>query len=290
MVGREADDGDGDMNIKKALDDLQRTVDDQVADAASMLGMQGMPGMAALTTPSLGRPRDRTRDPVILECALDVLAEMGYEAMTIEMVATRARAGKATLYRRWPSKAHLVVDAIGCVPTFDGDASHVPDTGSLRGDLLAVLEGSGLEEEDRTNRVVAGLFGLFPQEPGLAQIVRERILEPRTALLRALLERAQDRGEVPPDRDLDAIALTIPSTAVYQRMFLNEPLTREFVVRIVDGLMLPAAGVVPGRWVPVPGSDAGAEPDAGDVPGNWVAVPQPGAGAASDANPAGPDA
>ena len=65
--------------------------------------------------PRLGRKRDHTRDPEILDVALDVLAETGYDGMTIDMVATRAKAGKATLYRRWPSKADLVLDAVACM-------------------------------------------------------------------------------------------------------------------------------------------------------------------------------
>ena len=69
--------------------------------------------------PRLGRKRDHTRDPEILDAALDVLAETGYDGMTIDMVAARAKAGKATLYRRWPSKAELVIDAVACMKQGD---------------------------------------------------------------------------------------------------------------------------------------------------------------------------
>ncbi|WP_149204122.1 TetR/AcrR family transcriptional regulator [Actinotalea subterranea] len=227
------------MNFKRALTDLQRSVDAQVADALAD-PLLGVPGLSA---PTLGRPRDRTRDPVILEAALDVLAETGYEAMTIEMVATRARAGKATLYRRWASKAHLVVDAVASIPTFDAASTQLPDTGSLRGDLLALLEGSGVQGEGRDSRIVAGLCAVFPQEPGLAAVVRERLLAPRVTLVRSVLERARDRGEVPAGRDLDVLALAVPAVVVYRMVFLNEPVTRDDVVALIDGLVLPAAGV-----------------------------------------------
>src|ERR1700710_1308083 len=86
--------------------------------------------------PKLGRKRDHSRDPEILQAALDVLAENGYDGMTIDMVAARAKAGKATLYRRWPSKGHLVVDAIACMKRSDAALAALPDTGTLRGDLV----------------------------------------------------------------------------------------------------------------------------------------------------------
>ncbi len=227
------------MNFKQALTDLHRSVDAQVAGALAD-PVLGVPGLSA---PSLGRPRDRTRDPVILEAALDVLAETGYEAMTIEMVATRAKAGKATLYRRWPSKAHLVVDAVASIPAVDAAATQLPDHGSLRDDLLALLDGLGVQGEDRNSRIVAGLCAVFPQEPGLAAVVRERLLSPRTALVRAVLERARDRGEVLAGRDLDVLALAVPAMVVYRMVFLNEPVTRDHVVAIIDDVVLPAAGV-----------------------------------------------
>ena len=223
------------MGFKEAMADLQRTVDAQVADAVEL-------------SVSLGRPRDHSRDPVILEAALDVLAQTGYEAMTIEMVAAMAKAGKATLYRRWPSKAHIVVDAVASMATFDADPSLLPDTGSLRGDLLALVDAAGLESGgDRNSRIVAGLCSVFPREPDLAAVVRSRLLEPRAALIRALLERARERGEVPADRDLDLIAEAIPAMIVYRMIFLSEPIAPDLAVAIIDEIVLPAAGVTGSR-------------------------------------------
>ena len=96
---------------------------------------------AASAPPSkLGRKRDHTRDPEILDAAIDVLAETGYDGMTIDMVAARAKAGKATIYRRWTSKAELVLDAVACMKAGDLDPEHLPDTGTLRGDLVAMIK------------------------------------------------------------------------------------------------------------------------------------------------------
>ena len=89
---------------------------------------------------ALGRKRDHTRDPEILDAALDVLAETGYDGMTIDMVAARAKAGKATLYRRWASKPELVLDAVACMKAKDLELDALPDTGTLRGDLVAMVK------------------------------------------------------------------------------------------------------------------------------------------------------
>ncbi|WP_234346660.1 TetR/AcrR family transcriptional regulator [Cellulomonas timonensis] len=224
MTGRD------DMGFKQAISDLQRTVDAEVE--------------AALHVPtSLGRPRDHTRDAVILEAALDVLAEHGYDAMTIEMVAAAAKAGKATLYRRWPSKAHLVVDAVGTLANLTPDLAQLPDTGTLRGDLIALSRVADPQLDDRKCRIVAGLCSAFPREPELAAVVRERLLEPLKTLIWVLLDRAKARGEIPPDRDLGLLALTLPAMVLYNTVFLNAPLTADSGLAIIDQILLPAAGV-----------------------------------------------
>ena len=75
-----------------------------------------------------------------------MLSEYGYDGMTIEMVANRAKAGKATLYRRWPSKAELVLDAVVCMKKADVDLDSLPDTGTLRGDLVSMIRPPSVEQ------------------------------------------------------------------------------------------------------------------------------------------------
>ena len=111
--------------------------------------MTTAPEPTATEAPRLGRKRDLTRDPEILEAALDVLAETGFERMTIDEVATRARAGKATLYRRWPSKSELVIDAVACMKRGAYDPSSLPDTGTLRGDLVAMIKEPSIADAQR---------------------------------------------------------------------------------------------------------------------------------------------
>src|SRR5689334_11946810 len=86
-----------------------------------------------------GRSRDDSRDPQILQATAQLLAEVGYDRLTMDAVAARAHAGKATLYRRWSSKGELVVDALGCAAHGETPEA-APDTGSLRGDLEALVK------------------------------------------------------------------------------------------------------------------------------------------------------
>ncbi len=191
--------------------------------------------------PRLGRKRDHSRDPEILEAALDVLAEEGYDGMTIDMVAARAKAGKATLYRRWPSKGELVVDAVACLKQVD--LEHLPDTGTLRGDLVAMIKPRTLEDAERKVQIMGGLMSVLSRSPELADAISAAIIEPRAEVNRILLRRALDRGEISPEVDIDALALVSPSMASYRTLVLKQPVDREFLIGLIDGVILPAAGV-----------------------------------------------
>jgi AcrR family transcriptional regulator len=194
----------------------------------------------------LGRKRDHTRDPEILQAAIDVLAECGYERMTIDMVAARAKAGKATLYRRWSSKAEMVVDAIACMKQGEFSPENLPDTGTLRGDLLAMIRPHSLEESERKLQVMAAVVSMLSRDPQLAEAVGAAITEPRTAINRALMQRAVDRGEIRSDADIETIAQIGPSMATYRTLAQRKPVDRDFLVSIIDGVVLPALGLRPG--------------------------------------------
>ncbi|MBM6403535.1 TetR/AcrR family transcriptional regulator [Phycicoccus sp. CSK15P-2] len=192
-----------------------------------------------------GRKRDHSRDPEILEAALDILAECGYDGMTVDMVAARAKAGKATLYRRWPSKAHLVIDAVACMKRAQHQAPP-PDTGTLRGDLVAMIRPPGIADGQRKMQVMGGLVSLLAREPELVEAVDEAITEPRVRQNRIVLERARDRGEIRADADLELVAHIGPAMASYRTLVQRRQVDREFLVRIIDEVVLPALGVPPG--------------------------------------------
>jgi AcrR family transcriptional regulator len=193
--------------------------------------------------PRLGRKRDHTRDPEILNCALEVLAETGYDGMTIDMVAARAKAGKATLYRRWPSKAELVIDAVACMKQSDLRPEDLPDTGTLRGDLLAMIKPHSIEDSERKLQVMAGLVSMLTRNPELSEAMNAAVVEPRAAINRMFLQRAIDRGEIASDCDVETLSLVSASMASYRTLILRKPVDRTFLMSIIDGVILPAVGL-----------------------------------------------
>ena len=191
----------------------------------------------------LGRKRDHTRDQEILDAALEVLAETGYDGMTIDMVAARAKAGKATVYRRWASKAELVVDAVACMKKNDLDLDSLPDTGTLRGDLLSMIKPHSIEEAEKKLQIMAGLMSMLTKDPDLADMANAAIVEPRAAVHRAFLRRAVERGEISADCDIETLAHITPSMAAYRLLILRKPVDRAFLVSLIDGVLLPAVGL-----------------------------------------------
>ena len=202
--------------------------------------------MTQLTDPpKLGRKRDLSRDPEILDAALEVLAETGYDGMTIDMVAARAKAGKATVYRRWSSKAELVIDAVACMKKEDLSPEKLPDTGTLRGDLIAMIKPHNIQDAEKKLRVMAGLMSLLSSAPELAETAREAIVEPRAAVNRMFIQRAIDRGEISADVDIDLIASISQSMVSFRTLMLRKTVTREYLISVLDNVVLPAAGIHP---------------------------------------------
>ena len=218
---------------------MERQSGRTVPAAMTQLAVSGQPPAEA----KLGRKRDHSRDPEILDAALEVLAEVGYDGMTIDMVAARAKAGKATLYRRWASKELLVIDAVACMKQLDLDPENLPDTGSLRGDLVAMIKPKTMEDGGRKMRVMAGLMSMISRDPELADAAHAAIMEPRAAANRVFLQRAIDRGEIPADTDVELIAIVAQSMTAFRTIMLRKPVTPEFLVSIIDTVVLPAVGL-----------------------------------------------
>jgi AcrR family transcriptional regulator len=186
------------------------------------------------------RPRvEGAREAEILDATVAVLAELGYDRLTMDAVATAAKASKATLYRRWSTKGELVVDAVsrakGCPQPQD------VDTGSLRGDLLAVTCGDGGVTDEIPMSVVAGLITALQRDQDLKAAFQQRFLAPRVALIDAIFGRAIARGEVAPDADLELIGQIVPAMCVHYAYVLGAQPDAEFVGRLIDNLVLPAA-------------------------------------------------
>jgi len=188
----------------------------------------------------VGRKRDHTRDAAIRDAALEVLAEVGYAGMTMDMVAVRAKAGKATLYRRWPSKAELLIDAVAGMKRSQVDLDRLPDTGTLRGDLVGLIKPQSIIEAQHKLKVMAGLTSLLSHDPRLADAVNAAIHEPWVDAYRVLFQRAVDRGEIPVPADIETLLHVVPSMAAFRVLIQRKPVDRDFLVSLIDGLLLPA--------------------------------------------------
>ena len=185
------------------------------------------------------RPRvEGERELEIFEATLQVLDEVGYDLLTMDAVASRAKASKATLYRRWRGKPELVVAAI---MSHKGE-SVVPDTGSLRGDLLeAYCGGDGGLNDPLAKSVLSAVVTAMGRDPEFAEVYRRDFIGPKVASSRAIYERARERGEVHPDVDLTVLAPALAGIVLHRAFLLGETVTPELVGRVLDEVILPAA-------------------------------------------------
>jgi AcrR family transcriptional regulator len=151
----------------------------------------------------------------ITEAALDELAKHGYGRLSMEAVAKRAAVGKSALYRRWPSKQDMVVAVLSEISV---PAEEVADTGSLRGDLLMILQAIHAWLTDpRVATILPDLTAEARRNPVLAKAIETTIGQPRRALGAATLHRAIDRGELPVDTNLE-LALDLVAAPIYWRL------------------------------------------------------------------------
>jgi AcrR family transcriptional regulator len=189
-----------------------------------------------------GRPRSEKARTAILDAATELLLEQGLETVSIDEVAERAGVSKATIYRWWPSKETLALDAL--YHEWDSARPEPSDTGSLRADLLALLRPWIQRVRARPyGRVVAELVAEAQTDPEFASIYHARFVAPRQEPARALLRRAIDRGELHPDIDVD-LALDLVYGPLFHRLLHGHaPLNDRFVRDVVDAV-LAGLGVV----------------------------------------------
>ena len=184
-----------------------------------------------------GRYLDSSRDVVLREAALALLAEVGYDRLTMDAVAARARAAKTTIYRRWPGKAELVVDALNSLK----GVPDVPDTGSLRRDLRALAESITSAESKFGAQVTIGMVNALAHDAALRRVFGERFLAPRMAGFRKVFEQAVARGEMPDGHDLDVLARLFPALALQQLVMSGELPDTRFAAQIMNEVVYPLA-------------------------------------------------
>jgi AcrR family transcriptional regulator len=184
------------------------------------------------------RPRvEGDRELEILDAALDVLADVGYDRMTMDAIATRAHASKATLYRRWHDKCSLVIDAL----KLEKGPTDLPDTGNFRDDLRSVFCGLGGITDQRTVSIFNSTITALNRDEEFAREFRERVIGPKLAVSRQIYERALERGEVREDLDVDLFVPALAGIILHRIYVLGETPTQELVERVIDEIILPAA-------------------------------------------------
>ena len=189
--------------------------------------------------PDTASPRPRVegvREREILDATLTVLAEAGYDRLTMDAVAAEAKASKATLYRRWSSKPELVVDAV----CSQKEHPPTPDTGTLRGDLLGAYCGMGGLGDARSMGVLAAVVTAMARDEEFAQAYRRDFIGPKVRAMRVVLDRAVARGEIRDDVDLDLVAPALPGIVLHRVFLLGEQATPDLVTRVIDQIILPA--------------------------------------------------
>jgi AcrR family transcriptional regulator len=183
-----------------------------------------------------GRPRDASRDEALRQAALEVMAEVGYRALTMDAVAAKARAGKATIYRRWESKLDLVIDTVNQLVHQNITE---PDTGSLAADLREFLSSFAAFLSGPTGKAAQALVGELPHEPELAAAFRDTFLVAQRDVLRGILDRGTSRGEIRIDAPRGTVVELAGAALTYRLMITGDPLDMTFVDRLVDTVLVP---------------------------------------------------
>ncbi|OLT28726.1 TetR family transcriptional regulator [Nocardiopsis sp. CNR-923] len=179
------------------------------------------------------RRRSERARRAILDAAAELIVEVGYAKLTMDAIAARAKVGKQTIYRWWPSKAVVVLDVFERMTGVPGSA--LPDTGDLAADLRTVLHATVDEfASPETDRVARAFTAEIQHDPELAATVAERLTRPNDEALRERLRAARAAGQLDPDLDLD-IALELVTAPITRRWLMRTaPLTHAYVDELLD--------------------------------------------------------
>ena len=200
--------------------------------------------MSAMADPATvshrGRPRSSEADKAISEATMALLAEEGWAGLTMSGVAQRAGVSTATLYRRFESKDDLVCAAVAT----SYDARPDIDHGSLEADLRAKLNEIVERVRGDGGRLVQGVIGEAARNPRLAQILRKTVFVSAHDEVRQMIQRAVDRGEIPPPEDVTLVISLVAGPLFHRLLLTGEPITSRVVDRLLP-LLLAALGAKP---------------------------------------------
>ncbi|HUD36871.1 MAG TPA: TetR/AcrR family transcriptional regulator [Streptosporangiaceae bacterium] len=196
--------------------------------------------MAAVHAPHqpprrVGRPRSEQAERAIIDAALEEFAEAGPQGLCIEKVAAKAGVGKATIYRRWPGKEELLLDAIGTMMS----PLPEPKGESVREDLAALLDAMGRESGDpRRARQFALLLGDGAAYPRLLERYLETVVEPRREVVRSVLRRGVATGELREEANVEAAVDMLTGAVLARPRTSKDRADRSYARRVVDELLI----------------------------------------------------
>jgi AcrR family transcriptional regulator len=183
-----------------------------------------------------GRPRDPSRDSVIRAAILRLLADVGYGALTMDAVASEAGVGKATIYRRWRTKQDLVVDTISELNRAEAAPA---DTGSLEGDLQAMMHSLVSVITGPTGAATLSLLSTVPHQPALAQAFQSGPLAVWRQSFQEIWTRAEQRGEIRKGAGTSVIAETASALLVQRWLLTGRPVDDAYAEEVLDSVVLP---------------------------------------------------
>ncbi len=190
--------------------------------------------------PRPGRPRSEESRTAVLRATSELLHEVGLRAMTTEEIANRSGASKATIYKWWPNKYAVAIDAFLSEMMAE---SRDPDTGSARDDLTAVMRGLLHFYTGPSGRVFAQLVGEAQADPSIQQELRANLVDSRRELFRTIWDRGVERGELRADLDPDAALDLVIGPALYRLMIGHAPMGEDAADQLVDAAI---RGLSPG--------------------------------------------
>ncbi|TGM56882.1 TetR/AcrR family transcriptional regulator [Leptospira vanthielii] len=190
-------------------------------------------------TPVLGRKRDPSLEASILNATIEMLAEEGFDGMTMDKIAIKVGTGKAACYRRWPSKVKLVKEALIWMNRNQLELEKIPDTGSLRNDFLAILKPHSMEEANAKLKVLGGL-GTFWLDEEIEKKGITEIFGPWTEVNRTLIQRAMERGEISKKANVELVCKVLNSMATYRALIERKPPDKALFIALIDHVVIPA--------------------------------------------------
>ena len=197
------------------------------------------------TARPIGRPRDERADRAILQATLELIADRGMHGFRTDDVAARAGVGKGAIYRRHPSKDDLVMASVAVLVD---EEIVVPDTGSTRDDLLALMrEAVELYRGSLPGRLMPNLVSAMAERPELARVVREGFLVRRRSALTEVLRRGVERGDLRPDVDLEFVLDVLGGPLFYRLLITGGPLDEQLAEGVTELILRGFAPDKPAR-------------------------------------------